>query len=64
MENDDRIKNVMLDVENKLKLGQERLKTVAAGVDKQLRDNPWPVVAGVAVGCILLGFVMGMNKKN
>ena len=64
MENEDRIRSVMSDVENQIKLGQEKLKTVATNVDKQLRDNPWPIVAGVAVGCILLGFIMGVNKKN
>lgn len=64
MEAQDRIKNVMSDMEDKIKLGQEKFKTVAAGVDKQLRDNPWPIVAGVAVGCILLGFIMGANRRN
>jgi ElaB/YqjD/DUF883 family membrane-anchored ribosome-binding protein len=61
---DERIRNVMQDVENKLKQGQDKIKTVAAGVDKQLRDNPWPIVAGVAVGCILVGFIMGANKRS
>ena len=64
MENVDRIKSVMSDVENQIKVGQEKLKTVAANVDSQLRDNPWPIIAGVAVGCVLLGFVMGVNKKS
>ena len=64
MENQDRIKSVMSDVENKIKEGQDTLKTVAANVDKQLHDNPWPIVAGVAVGCVLLGFILGINKKN
>lgn len=64
MENEERIRNVMSDVENKIKQGQEKLKTVVADTEKQLRDNPWPIVAGVAVGCILLGFVMGANKRN
>lgn len=62
--NVDRIKGVMSDVENKIKLGQEKFKVVAADVDSQLRDNPWPIVAGVAVGCVLLGFIMGANKKS
>jgi ElaB/YqjD/DUF883 family membrane-anchored ribosome-binding protein len=64
MENDERIKNVMADMENKLKLGQEKLKTVAGDVDKQLRDHPWPVVAGVAVSCLLVGFILGANKRD
>lgn len=64
MENNDRIKSVLSDVENKIKLGQEKLKTVAADVDSQLHDNPWPIVAGVAVGCVLLGYILGANKKS
>jgi ElaB/YqjD/DUF883 family membrane-anchored ribosome-binding protein len=64
MEKEDRLKDVLLDMESKLKQGQEKIKTVAADVDKRLRDNPWPVVAGVAVGCILLGFILGKNKRS
>ncbi|MBF0489546.1 MAG: hypothetical protein HQL15_02875 [Candidatus Omnitrophica bacterium] len=64
MENEDCIRSVLSDVESKLKQGQEKLKTVVADVDKQVRDNPWPVIAGVAVGCVLLGFIMGVNKRN
>jgi len=64
METQDRLKSVMSDMETKLKEGQEKFKTAAANVDKQLRDNPWPIVAGVAVGCVLLGFIMGANRRN
>ena len=64
MENEENIKSVMSDVEEKIKQGQDKLKSVAADVDRQFRDNPWPIVAGVAVGCVLLGFIMGVNKKN
>ncbi len=65
MENQDRIRSVMSEVENKIKEGEIKFKTVAADVDKQLRDNPWPIVAGVAVGCVLLGFIMGaVNKRT
>lgn len=64
MENQDRIKNVMADMENKIKIGQDKIKTVAADVDKQLHENPWPVVAEVAVGCVLLGYILGANKKS
>jgi ElaB/YqjD/DUF883 family membrane-anchored ribosome-binding protein len=64
MQSEDRIRSAMSEVENTIKQGQDKIKTVAAGVDKQLRDNPWPIVAGVAVGCVLLGFIMGVNKRN
>lgn len=64
MENQDRIKSALSEVETKIKLGQDKLKVVAADVDAQLKVNPWPIVAGVAVGCVLLGFVMGVTKRQ
>lgn len=64
MENQDRIKSALSEVETKIKLGQDKLKVVAADVDAQLKNNPWPIVAGVAVGCVLLGFIMGVTKRQ
>ena len=61
---EERVKGVITDVEQKLKQGQEQLKSVASQVDQQLHENPWPVVAGVAISCILLGFIMGVGKRN
>jgi ElaB/YqjD/DUF883 family membrane-anchored ribosome-binding protein len=45
-----------------LKQGEEQLRKVINTVDKQLHENPWPVVGGVALSCLLLGFLMGQRK--
>jgi ElaB/YqjD/DUF883 family membrane-anchored ribosome-binding protein len=65
METQERIiKSVMSDLEDKIKQSTDSIKTAACDVDKKVRDNPWPVVAGVAVGCVLLGFLAGVTKRN
>lgn len=64
MESQDRIKSALSEVETKIKLGQDKLKVMASDVEAQLKDNPWPIVAGVAVGCVLLGFILGFSKKH
>lgn len=60
---EERIKSTLSDVEKKITQGKEQIKIVIADVDKKLHENPWPIIAGVAAGCILLGFIMGLNKK-
>ncbi len=60
---EEQIRNTISDVEKKITQGKEQIQTVIADVDKKLHENPWPIVSGVAVGCILLGFIMGLNKK-
>ncbi len=52
------------EAQRRLKQGEEQLRKVIDNVDKQLRDNPWPVVGGVAVSCLLLGFLMGQSRKG
>lgn len=52
------------------KAGEWRERTVkftrkAAGVaDDYVRDNPWIVAAGVAIGCFTLGFLLGRQPKR
>ena len=60
----DRLKNVMSQIEKSLKETQEQIKTMATTADKQLRANPWPIVAGIAATSVLLGFVMGASRRN
>ncbi|OGX05900.1 MAG: hypothetical protein A2Z88_02350 [Omnitrophica WOR_2 bacterium GWA2_47_8] len=60
---EEHLKSALSDVEKRIEQGKEQVKTVMADVDKRLHENPWPIVAGVAVGCILLGFFMGFSKK-
>ena len=61
---EEKIKDVISDVESKLKLGQERVKKFVATADKQAHENPWPIVAGVALSCLFLGFIMGSRKNS
>ena len=60
---EEQIRSTLSDVEKKLAQGKEQIKEVIDDVDKRLHENPWPIVAGVAVGCVLLGFMMGFRKK-
>jgi ElaB/YqjD/DUF883 family membrane-anchored ribosome-binding protein len=57
-----KLKMTAAEIERKLKQGEEQLKRAVSSVDKQLHDNPWPVVAGVAVGCLLIGFLAGSRR--
>ncbi len=61
---EERLKNAMGDIEKKLKQGREQVQQLINQADKQLHDNPWPIVAGVAVGCLFLGFLAGKTKNN
>jgi ElaB/YqjD/DUF883 family membrane-anchored ribosome-binding protein len=63
-EGEERVKGVVSDIDNKIKQGQEQMQKVMGEVDKKLRDNPWPIVGGVAIGCVLLGFILGLSKRN
>lgn len=60
---EEQIKSTLSEVEKRLAQGKEQMKVVIADVDKRLHENPWPIVAGVAVGCILLGFILGFKRK-
>ena len=39
-----------------------KAKEIAADVDAQVRENPWPYVGGVAVAALLIGYILGRNK--
>lgn len=43
-------------------IGTERAKEIAADVDKQVRENPWPYIGGVALGSLLIGYILGRSK--
>lgn len=43
-------------------VGAEKAKQLASEVDTQVREHPWPVIGGVAVVALLIGYVMGRNK--
>lgn len=43
-------------------IGTERAKEIAAEVDQQVRENPWPYIGGVALGALLIGYILGRSK--
>lgn len=43
-------------------IGTERAREIAADVDKQVRENPWPYISGVAIGALLIGYILGRSK--
>lgn len=43
-------------------VGGERAREVGAVVDENVRRHPWPYIGGVAVGSLLLGYILG--RKN
>ena len=57
-----KINSLIFDVEKGIAQGQDQIKNVASMVDKKFRENPWPIVGGVAVVALLLGFVLGSNR--
>ncbi|MBL8014119.1 MAG: hypothetical protein JNN05_09755 [Candidatus Omnitrophica bacterium] len=57
-----RLKDALCDAEKKMKQGQEQMAKWATDVDKQARENPWPLVTGVGIGCLLLGVILGKSK--
>jgi ElaB/YqjD/DUF883 family membrane-anchored ribosome-binding protein len=61
-EGEKKFKNMASDAQKKLKQGQEQVQQLIRQADEQLRENPWPIVAGVAVGCLFLGFVAGKAR--
>ena len=43
-------------------IGTERAKEIATEVDQQVRENPWPYIGGVALGSLLIGYILGRSK--
>lgn len=45
--------------------GEERVREVVSDLDENVHENPWPYIGGVAVGALLLGFILGgSSSKN
>ena len=42
----------------------EALREVASDLDDRVHDNPWAYLGGVAVGALLLGFILGSSSRN
>ena len=43
--------------------GVEKARDIADQVDKNVHSNPWPYIGGTAVVSLLLGYILGRNRK-
>ena len=53
---------VVMATEKAREVGEEKVKEVAKVVDISVHENPWPYIGGVALGALLLGYILG--RKN
>ena len=44
--------------------GTEGIREVASELDEKVHENPWAYLGGVAVGALLLGFLLGSSSRN
>ena len=44
--------------------GIKKVKDVAEQVDESVHKNPWPYIGGVALGALIIGYIMGRTKKS
>lgn len=44
--------------------GTEKFKEKASEIDEKVHENPWPYIGGVALGALLLGFILGSSKRD
>lgn len=44
-------------------VGVAKAKEVAGHVDESVHENPWPYIGGTAVVGLLLGYILGRNRK-
>lgn len=42
----------------------ENLREVVSDLDERVHENPWAYLGGVAVGALLLGFILGSSSRN
>ena len=57
------LKDALAEAEKKMKQGHEEITKWATDVDKQAHVNPWPLVTGVGIGCLLVGLILGKSKS-
>ena len=63
-ESEELMNDVFAAAGKKFTKGKERLDDIISDTDKQLRENPWPIVGGVALSCLLLGYIMGHSRHH
>ena len=71
MENDSNLKDTIMNAKNKAfdamahakEVSVEKACEMAADVDECVHVNPWPYIAGSAAVGLLLGYILGRNRK-
>jgi ElaB/YqjD/DUF883 family membrane-anchored ribosome-binding protein len=58
------LKRVQRVAEDWMEEGEEKLRDVVTEVDERVHENPWPYIGGVAVGALMLGFILGSSSGN
>jgi ElaB/YqjD/DUF883 family membrane-anchored ribosome-binding protein len=60
----DRYNRVREVAEEAIEFGGEKARRAASEVDEKVKQNPWPYIGGVAMGALLLGFILGASRNN
>lgn len=63
-EAEEKLKNAASDIQDSSSSQGQQVAQMINQADRQLRENPWPVVAGVAVTCLFLGFFAGSVRSR
>ena len=44
-------------------VAREKTRAIAAEADQRVRENPWPYIGGTAAFALLIGYILGRNRK-
>lgn len=50
-------------IKDAIMTGKNQATEVFEEVDENVRKNPWAYIGGVAVGALLLGYILGSQRK-
>jgi ElaB/YqjD/DUF883 family membrane-anchored ribosome-binding protein len=42
----------------------DKVKDIAGELDENVHKSPWPYIGGAALGCLILGYIMGRSKRS
>jgi len=43
---------------------EEEMMEVAGGIDRRVHSDPWPILAAVAAGTLVVGYLMGRGMSD